>query len=53
VIAIVVLAVLVPAGFVLPANVLSGAAGLIVVGVAVWDALAYGSYVRSPRRSIP
>ena len=53
VIAIVVLAVLVPAGFVLAANVLSGAAGLIVVGVAVWDALAYGGYVRSPRRSIP
>ncbi len=52
VIAIVVLAVLVPAGFVLPAIVLSGAAGLIVVGVAVWDTLTYGGYVRSPRRSI-
>src|ERR687894_605448 len=46
VIAIVVLAVLVPAGFVLPAIVLSGAVGLIVVGVAVWDTLAYGGYVR-------
>jgi low temperature requirement protein LtrA len=53
VIAIVVLAVLVPAGFVLPAIVLSGAVGLIVVGVAVWDTLAYGGYVRPPRRSIP
>jgi len=53
VIAIVVLAVLVPAGLVLPAIMLSGAAGLIMVGVAVWDTLAYGGYVRSPRRSIP
>jgi low temperature requirement protein LtrA len=53
VIAIVVLAVLVPAGFVLPTLALSGAAGLIVMGVAVWDTLAYRGYVRSPRRSIP
>jgi low temperature requirement protein LtrA len=48
-VAIAVLAVLV--GFHIPTLALSGAAGLIVVGLAVWDTLANGGGVRSPRRS--
>jgi low temperature requirement protein LtrA len=47
------LAALIPVGFTIPTLALSGAAGLIVVGVAVWDTLAYGGPVRSPRRSTP
>jgi hypothetical protein len=46
-----VLAVLIPVGFAMPTLALSGAAGLIVVGLAVWDTLAYGGHVRSPRRA--
>jgi hypothetical protein len=42
--------VLIPAGFAIPTLALSGAAGLIVVGLAVWDTLAYG-HMRSPRRA--
>jgi hypothetical protein len=37
-------------GFTMPTLVLSGAAGLIVVGLAVWDTLAYGN-MRSARRA--
>jgi len=48
--AIVVLAVLIPVGFVIPKLALSGVAGLIVVGlVAVWDTLAYQGCVGWPR----
>jgi low temperature requirement protein LtrA len=50
VVAIAALIALVPAGVTMPALALSGAAGLIVVGVAVWDTLAYRGGVRSPRR---
>jgi low temperature requirement protein LtrA len=50
-VAIGVLAVLVPVGFVIPTLALSGAAGLIVVGLAVWETLAYEGRVDSPRRS--
>jgi low temperature requirement protein LtrA len=41
---------LIPAGFAIPTLALSGAAGLIVVGLAVWDTLAYG-HMRSSRRA--
>jgi low temperature requirement protein LtrA len=40
----------IPVGFAIPTLALSGAAGLIVVGLAVWDTLAYG-HMRSPRRA--
>jgi low temperature requirement protein LtrA len=40
----------IPLGFAMPTLALSGAAGLIVVGLAVWDAIAYGN-MRSPRRA--
>jgi len=51
VIAIAVLAVLTPLGFVIPTLVLSGVAGSIVVGLAVWETLAHGGHMRSPRRA--
>ena len=51
VVAIAALAALIPVGFAIPTLVLSGAAGLIVVGLAVWDTLAHGGHVRWPRRS--
>jgi hypothetical protein len=42
---------LIPVGFVMPPTLaLSGAAGMIVVGFAVWDTLANG-HMRSPRRA--
>jgi len=41
VVAIAALITLVPASFMMPALALSGGAGLIVVGVAVWEAVAY------------
>ena len=41
VVAIAVLICLIPVGFAIPALALNGVAGLIVVGVAVWDTLAY------------
>jgi hypothetical protein len=47
-----VLAVLIPAGFAIPTLALSGAAGLIVIGLAVWETLAYQGRVDSPRQSI-
>src|ERR671916_3120278 len=47
VVAIAVLAVLVPVGLAIPTLALSGAAGLIVVGLAVWETLARGGGVRS------
>ena len=53
VVAIGALIALVPVGLVIPTLALSGAAGLIVVGVALWDTLAYGGRVRSPRRATP
>jgi low temperature requirement protein LtrA len=51
--AIAALIALVAVGVVIPRLALSGAAGLIVVGVAVWDTLAYGGPMRSPRRAHP
>ena len=50
-VAIAALAVLIPMGFALPTLALSGAASLIVIGLEVWETLAYGGRVRSPRRS--
>jgi low temperature requirement protein LtrA len=44
---------LVPVGFAMPTLALSGAAGLIVVALAVWETLGYRARVRSPRRSTP
>ena len=44
------LVALIPVGFALPTLALSGAAGLIVVGLAVWETLTYG-HMRSPRRA--
>jgi low temperature requirement protein LtrA len=49
-VAVAALMALIPVGFAMPTLALSGAAGLIVVGLAVWDALAYGN-MRSPRRA--
>ena len=49
-VAVAALMALIPAGFAIPTLALSGAAGLIVVGLAVWDTLAYGD-MRSPRRA--
>jgi low temperature requirement protein LtrA len=51
VVALAVLAVLTPVGVAAPRLALSGAAGLIVVGVAVWDTLASQGRVRWPRRA--
>jgi low temperature requirement protein LtrA len=51
VVAIAALVTLVPASFMMPALALSGAAGLIVVCLAVWDTLARGGHMRSPRRA--
>jgi low temperature requirement protein LtrA len=48
--AVAALMALTPVGFAMPTLALSGAAGLIVVSLAVWDALAYGN-TRSPRRA--
>src|ERR687897_1416450 len=42
-VAVAALMALIPVGFAMPTLALSGAAGLIVVGLAVWDALAYGN----------
>jgi low temperature requirement protein LtrA len=49
-VAVAALMALIPVGFAIPTLALSGAAGLIVVGLAVWDTLAYGQ-MRSPRRA--
>jgi low temperature requirement protein LtrA len=50
VVAVAVLLALMPVGFAVPALALSGVAALIVVGVAVWDALAsHEGRLRSPR----
>jgi low temperature requirement protein LtrA len=49
-VAVAALMALIPVGFALPTLALSGAAGLIVVGLAVWDALAF-RHIRSPRRA--
>ena len=51
VVAIAALAALMPVGLAIPTLVLSVAAGLIVVVLAVWDTLAHGGHVRWPRRS--
>ena len=50
-VAIAALAALIPVGFAMPTLALSGAAALIVVGLAVWDALASYGNMRSPRRA--
>jgi len=50
-VAIAALAALMPVGFAVPTLALSGAAGLVVVGLAVWDTLVYGGHVRLPDRS--
>src|SRR5918999_509569 len=49
-VAVAALIALIPVGFAIPTLALSGSAGLIVVGLAVWDPLAYG-HMRSPRRA--
>src|ERR687893_2894835 len=49
-VAVAALMALIPVGFAVPTLALSGAAGSIVVGLAVWDTLAYG-HTRSPRRA--
>jgi low temperature requirement protein LtrA len=49
-VAIAALAMLIPAGFVLPALALNSIVALIVVLLAAWDALAYRGRVSSPRR---
>jgi low temperature requirement protein LtrA len=49
-VAVAALMALIPVGFAIPTLALSGAAGLIVVGLAVWDTLAYGN-MRSARRA--
>jgi low temperature requirement protein LtrA len=49
-VAVAALMALIPVGFAMPTLVISGAAGLNVVGLAVWDTLAYGN-LRSPRRA--
>jgi low temperature requirement protein LtrA len=50
-VAIALLAVLTPVGFASPTLALSGAAGLIVVGVAAWETLASQGRVHWPGRS--
>jgi low temperature requirement protein LtrA len=50
VVAVAALMALIPVGFAIPTLALSGAAGLIVVGLAVWDTLSY-RHMRSPRRA--
>src|ERR671916_2502039 len=50
-VAVAALAGLMPVGFALPTLALSGAAVLIVVALAAWDALAYQGHVSSLRRS--
>ena len=52
-VSIAALAVLMPVGFAMPTLALSGAAVVIVVALAVWEALAYGGDVRTPRRATP
>ena len=52
-VSIAALAVLMPVGFAMPTLALSGAAVVIVVALAVWEALAHGGDVRSPRRATP
>jgi low temperature requirement protein LtrA len=49
-VAVAALMALIPVGFAIPTLALSGSAGLIVVGLAVWETLAYG-HMRSPRRA--
>jgi low temperature requirement protein LtrA len=44
------LMVLIPMGFAIPTLALSGSAALIMVGVAVWETLAFG-HMRSPHRA--
>ena len=52
-VSIAALAVLMPVGFAMPTLALSGAAVVIVVALAAWEALTYGGDVRSPRRATP
>jgi low temperature requirement protein LtrA len=53
VVALAALIALVPVGFAMPALALSGAAGLIVAGLAVWETLGHRAHVRSQHRSTP
>jgi hypothetical protein len=46
VVALASLIALVPIGFAMPALALSGAAGLIVVALAMWETLGYRAHVR-------
>ncbi|HEX6711393.1 MAG TPA: low temperature requirement protein A [Rubrobacter sp.] len=50
-VAVAALMALIPVGFAIPTLALSGVAGLIVVCLAVWDTLARGGHMRSPRRA--
>jgi low temperature requirement protein LtrA len=50
-VAVAALMALIPVGFAIPTLALSGAAGLIVVVLAVWDTLASYGHMRSPRRA--
>jgi low temperature requirement protein LtrA len=49
-VAVATLLALIPVGFAIPTLALSGAAGLIMVGLAAWESLAHG-HMRSPRRA--
>ena len=46
VVALAALIALVPIGFAMPALAFSGAVGLIVVALAVWETLGYRAHVR-------
>ena len=47
------LAVLIPVGFAIPTLALSGVAGLIVLGLAVWETVAHRGGVDSPHAVTP
>jgi low temperature requirement protein LtrA len=49
-VAVAALLALIPLGLTIPTLALSGAAGLVVVGLAVWETLAFG-HMRSPPRA--
>jgi low temperature requirement protein LtrA len=49
-VAVAALLALMPVGFAIPALALSGAAGLVVVGLAVWETVGLG-HMHSPRRA--
>ena len=53
VVALAALIALVPVGFAMPTLALSGAAGLIVVALAVWETLGYRANVCARQASLP